>query len=108
MREHADLYRRLDATVARLRGSDGDEREVEDLLTEGYARALAGEAESRHLELQLAQLLPDMDKPAVAKEARRLALQRRTVDTAVADLRARLARLSETLTGAHERPSASA
>src|SRR4051812_1722095 len=108
MREHADLYRRLDTTAARLRAAGADEREVEDLLTEGYARALAGEAQSRHLERQLARLLPDMDQPAVAKEARRLALQRRTVDTAVADLRDRLARLSAYLTAGHERPSASA
>ena len=105
MRDDADLHRRLDAIGRRLHGRAVDEREVEDLLTEGYARALAGEAQSRRLERRLTELLPDMDQPAVAKEARRLALQRRTVDTGVAALREKLARLHETMRPALDQPS---
>lgn len=108
MRDDTDLHRRLDAIAARLRDARVSEREVEDILTEGYARALAGEAQSRHLERRLSELLPDMDEPSVAKEARRLALQRRTVDQAVADLRAKLRRVHDSLLGASKRPSASA
>lgn len=85
-----------------------DAHELDDLLTEGYAHALAGEAESRHLARQLASLLPDIDKPGVAKEARRLALQRRTVDQAVDDLRGKLARLRRGVAPAHRHPSTSA
>ena len=88
-----DLHERLDAFAARVGNPGADERELEDLLTEGYAHALAGEAQSRRIARELTRLLPDIDQPAVAKEARRLALQRRTVDQAVAHLHAKLARL---------------
>jgi hypothetical protein len=105
MTSHADLHRRLDAVAARpdLRLS-----ELEDLLTEGYARALDAEAQSRRLEQRLAQLLPEIDKPGVSKEIRRLTLQRRTVDQAVSDLRAKLARVRACITPASGRPSRSA
>jgi hypothetical protein len=103
----SDLHERLDAVTARLGGPGADDRELEDLLTEGYARALAGEAQSRRIERRLTQLLADIDQPAVAKEARRLALQRRTVDQAVADLRGNLARVRDGVSGARGRRSAS-
>src|SRR3954447_22796102 len=105
MTSHAELHRRLDAVAAtpELRLS-----QLEDLLTEGYARALEGEAQSRRLEQRLAKLLPDIDKPGVAKEIRRLTLQRRTVDQAVSDLRAKLAAVRARMTAASRRPSASA
>jgi hypothetical protein len=96
-----DLYERLDAVAACLGGPGVDQREIEDLLTEGYAHALAGEAQSRRLERRLIQLLEDIDKPAVAKEARRLSLQRRTVDQAVADLRGKLARVRGDISATH-------
>ena len=105
MRDDATLHWRLDAFAAR---EQTDEQEVEALLTEGYAHALAGEGQSRQLERQLARLLPEMDKPEVAMEVRRLALQRRTVDQAVAELRRKLAGLRGEMTGAHGRPSPSA
>ena len=104
----SDLHDRLDAVAARLSGPGADQREIDDLLTEGYARALAGEAQSRRIERRLIQLLADIDTPAVAKEARRLALQRRTVDQAVADLRGKLARLRADIGATHGRRSASA
>jgi hypothetical protein len=103
-----DLHRRLDALGARVGTPGTDEREVEDLLTEGYARALAGEAQSRRIARELTRLLPDIDQPEVAKEARRLALQRRTVDQAVTDLRDKLAQLRDGMSAAPGRTSASA
>src|SRR5215210_5632703 len=105
MRDDADLHRRLDAAANR---PDVRQRELEDLLTEGYARALAGEAHSRRLERRLTDLLPDMDRPGVAKEARRLALQRRTVDQAVKELREKLGAIRGHVAGASERSSTSA
>jgi hypothetical protein len=103
MLNHADLHRRLDELARDLRQS-----EFEDLLTEGYARALDGEAQSRRLEQQLAELLPEIDNPGVAKEIRRLALERRTVDQAVRDLRDKLAETRERVTTASGRGSTSA
>jgi hypothetical protein len=94
MRDHDDLHRRLDAVATRSRVHM---RELEELLTEGYARALAGEAQSRRLERRLEELLPVIDDPAAAKEARRLTLQRRTVDQAVRELREKLAKLRGTI-----------
>lgn len=94
MSEHADLDWRFDALRLRAREREADERtlsQMEDLLAEGYARALAGEAGSRRLEQRLELLLPRIEDPAVAKEARRLALQRQTLDGAVTELRAKLA-----------------
>lgn len=98
MSEQADLHRRFDALSSRAREGVADERvlsQMEDLLAEGYVGALAGEARSRRLEQRLEMLLPEMEEPAVAKEARRLALQRRTLDEAVRELRAELARMRE-------------
>lgn len=98
MSDHADLHRRLDALRLRAREGEADERvlsQTEDLLAEGYAHALAGEARSRRLERRLELLLPRIEDPAVAKEARRLALQRRTLDEAVSELRAKLAGMRE-------------
>jgi hypothetical protein len=105
MTSHADLHRRLDAVAAR---PDLSQSELEDLLTEGYARALDGEAKSRRLEQRLATLLPEMDEPRVATEIRRLTLQRRTVDQAVSDLRAKLASVRGRITAAPRRRSTSA
>jgi uncharacterized protein YPO0396 len=98
MSEHADLQQRLDALRARARKVGADERvlaQMEDLLAEGYARALAGEAGSRRLGQRLEMLMPRMEEPATAKEARRLALQRRNLDETVAKLRAELAGMRE-------------
>jgi hypothetical protein len=53
-------------------------------------------------------LLSDIDQPAIAKEARRLALQRRTIDQAVADLRDKLAQLRDRMSATSGRTSASA
>jgi hypothetical protein len=100
MSEHGDLHRRLDALRSRAAEGEADERvlaEMEDLLSEGYARALAGEGRSRRLEHRLEMLLPRMEESAVAKEARRLALQRRNLDEAVRKLRAKLASMREEL-----------
>ncbi len=105
MRDEAELHRRLDAVAAR---PGVGQRELEDLLTEGYARALEGEAQSRRLERRLAELLLEMDRPGVATQARRVALQRRTVDQAVADLRDKLARIGGSLAPGRGHPSASA
>src|SRR4051794_41719946 len=102
MTSHAHLHRRLDAVAAR---PDLRRNELEDLLTEGYARALDGEAQSRRLEQRLAKLLPDIGKPGGAKEIRRLTLQRRTVDQAGSDPRAKLAAGPARQTGPAPRPA---
>jgi hypothetical protein len=98
MSEHANLLRRLDAMRARIHEGEPDERvlsQMEVLLAEGYDRALAEEAESRRLEQRLEQVMSWIEDPAVAKEARSLALQLRTLDDAVSELRALLASMRD-------------
>src|SRR5687767_4171948 len=95
MSEHTDLLRRLDATASRADDAARRKCALEDVLADGYADALAGEAASRRLQKELQSLLPALDDPAVAKRVRRLALQRRALDEKVSELRDKLARLRD-------------
>ena len=93
MREFTDLERRLEELAQRAAGPDADAvllAELENLLSEGYAHALAGDARRRRLDERLEELIARLDEPGVAPEVRRLTLERRTVDRAREDLRARL------------------
>jgi hypothetical protein len=70
---------------------------IEDLLTEGYIVALSCESTSRRLDERLRSLAESLEDDGAAREARRLALQKRTLDSRVSDLRERLADLRERL-----------
>jgi hypothetical protein len=98
MIEMADLPRRIERICSRASGASADERllsEMEDLLAEGYLVALTGDARSRQLGARLEQLLETLDEPDSAREARRIALQKRSLDRRVDDLRSRLAVMRE-------------
>src|SRR5687767_4128751 len=104
MSGHADIQRRVDALRADAARLDphacaGEaERvlsEVEHVLAEGYARALAAEARSHRLQKRLESLLPQIDKAKVAEEVRVLAQQRRTLDEGITELRAQLAAIRD-------------
>jgi hypothetical protein len=69
--------------------------EMEDVLAEGYLKALSGEAGSRRLAERLERLVEVIDQPGAAVEARRVALEKRGLDADVSDLRARLALMHE-------------
>jgi hypothetical protein len=94
MRDRSDLALRIARLSSRAsaegRPPEGLLGEMEDVLAEGYLKALAGEARSRRLAERLERLVESLNQPGVAVEARRVALEKRGLDAEVADLRARL------------------
>jgi uncharacterized membrane protein YccC len=93
MPEYADLLKRIDRLAARADSPPADEAllsEIEDVLAEGYMQALTEEARSRRMASRLEQLVQTLDEPGAAVEARRLAVQRRTLEHQVSTLRSRL------------------
>jgi hypothetical protein len=98
MIEMGDLPRRIERVCSRASRASADERlltEMEDLLAEGYLAALTGEARSQRLGARLEHLLATLEEPDSALEARRIALQKRSLDQRVDDLRSRLAVMRE-------------
>ena len=93
MADYAELLERIDRLAARAESPHPDVAllaEIEDLLAEGYMQALTGEAKSRRIKTRLDRLVETLDQPDAAIEARRLAVQRRTLDHRIATLRDRL------------------
>ena len=93
MAEFAELLDRIDRLSARTARPGADLAllsEIEDLLAEGYMQALTREAQSRRLGTRLEDLVETLDEPGAAVEARRLVVQRRTLDESISTLRARL------------------
>jgi hypothetical protein len=111
MPEYAELLERIDRLAARAETSRVDDMllsEIEDLLAEGYMQALTGEAKSRRMATRLERLVDTLDEPGAAVEARRLAVQRRTLDQKISTLRMRLNAIREqflSLGGGHSAPS---
>jgi hypothetical protein len=98
MRELAALKMRIEALAVRAAEADPDAAllaELDALLSEGYAWALDGDARLRRLDDRLEGLIRNVEEPAVAKEVRRVALERRSLDRSIADLRARLAEVRD-------------
>ena len=93
MAEYAELLDRIDRLAARAdtpRVDDALLSEIEDLLAEGYMQALTEEARSRRLAARIEQLVETLDEPGAAVEARKIAVQRRTLDQKISTLRVRL------------------
>jgi len=98
MGEYLDLLDRIDilATRADTRRADADLlAEMEDVLAIGYMQALTEEARSRRLGARLERLVETLDEPGAAAEARRLTVQRRTLDQRTRTLRSRLNAIRE-------------
>jgi hypothetical protein len=98
MRQYAELLDRIDLLSSRAATASEDAQlvaEMEDVLTQGYVEALSGEARSRRLGRQMDDLVERLDDPDAAVQARRLAVQRRSLDQRVRDLRGRLAVMRE-------------
>jgi hypothetical protein len=90
-----DLLERLDALAARALDAERQRlglRELEDVLTVGYAGALSGEARMMRLEEQLDELLDTPDERR-ARDLRRVVSEHRSLERSVGGLRAALARL---------------
>src|SRR3954469_3764318 len=94
MRDRSDLALRIARLSSRAsegpRPPEGLLGEMEDVLAEGYLKALSGEAGSRRLAERLERRVERLNQPGAAVEARRVALEKRSLDAEVADLRARL------------------
>ena len=71
--------------------------EMEDTLTDGYARALQLEAERLRLERRIGQLARSVDGPEEADELKALAGRLRDVDVELEGLRNRLGLLQKHL-----------
>jgi hypothetical protein len=84
------------------RAAAADRAVVENLLTEGYARALSLEAESRRLQARLNALVTGLNAAgdATVTEIAELARRRAEVDAEHARLREALAELRRELTAA--------
>jgi hypothetical protein len=90
-----DLLERLDALAARALDAERQRlglRELEDVLTVGYAGALSGEARMMRLEEQLDELLDTADERR-ARDLRQVVSEHRSLERSVGGLRAALARL---------------
>jgi hypothetical protein len=95
-----DLIERIDRRRRQVRGRSVGDRvraDIEDLLTEGYITALTAESRSRELARRLEALADAVEDEDAAREARRLALEKRALDRRVGELRARLRELRESL-----------
>jgi hypothetical protein len=98
MRDSSDLGLRIARVSSRASEgwpAEGLLGEMEDVLAEGYLKALSGEAGSRRLAERLERLVEVIDQPGAAVEARRVALEKRGLDAEVSDLRAQLAVMRE-------------
>ena len=98
MAEYANLLERIDRLAVRAETPRADGAllsELEDLLAEGYMQALTEEAQSRRLGERLEQLVETIDEPGAAVEARRLTVQRRSLDRQISTLRMRLQAVRE-------------
>ena len=92
-----DLLERLDALATRASDAERQRlglRELEDMLTAGYAGALSGEARMMRLEEQLDELLDAADERR-ARDLRLVVREHRSLERSVGGLRAALARLQD-------------
>jgi len=71
--------------------------EMEDTLTDGYARALELEGERLRIERRIATLAHNAHGPAAADELKILAVRLRDVDAAIDGLRGQLGALQKHL-----------
>ena len=98
MTELNDLLERIERLSARAAAAGGDPAllsALEDVLAEGYVLALSEEADRRRVTERLELLVETLHEPGAAVEARRLAMQRRTLDVRITTLRERLSIVRE-------------
>jgi hypothetical protein len=98
----ADLAPLLERITGLLRNRPADPgkplvTEMEDTLTDGYARALQLEAERLRIERRISELARSVDGPVEADELKALAGRLRDVDVELEGLRARLGDLQKHL-----------
>jgi hypothetical protein len=101
MNPYRHMEHRIDRLLERAAGrvDEGLLEEMEDALATGYAYALAGDARCRRIRRRLDALVEDPLDAGAATEARRLALEERTVEMFTRGLRSRLAPMRELVSG---------
>jgi len=98
MAGYAELLSRIDRLAARAESTGADDAllcDIEDALADGYMQALTEEARSRRMASRIERLVDTLEEPGAAVEARRLAVQRRTLDHKIGTLRSRLNAIRE-------------
>jgi ABC-type phosphate transport system auxiliary subunit len=98
----ADLAPLLERITGLLKNRPADPgkplvTEMEDTLTDGYARALQLEGERLRLERRIAELAHELDGPEGAYELKSLATRLRDVDAELDGLRSQLGALQKHL-----------
>ena len=97
--DNAALYERIDALIAAVSNGDSTRQSrLERTLTDGYACALALEAERWRLERRIGEVateLHDGNKELKAEELASLSRRLATTGVELADLRARLTTLRD-------------
>ena len=83
------------ARVARLPPGVVAVREIDDVLTEGYARALEGDAWLMHAEERLHELIDDPSAPKRGRELRTVAREHDDCQRSVIELRRELEALRQ-------------
>jgi ABC-type phosphate transport system auxiliary subunit len=99
MAPDAPLLERISSLLENRSGAPGKPllTEMEDTLTDGYARALELESERLRLERRIAHLAHEVDGESEVEELRALAARKREVDAELAGLRGRLGALQKHL-----------
>ena len=88
----ADLRERIELML-NARDTEGDE--VDEALTAGYGYALSLESQRVRVERRITELAADAEQPEAASQLRKLWLQHRTLESEIAELRAKLRRLEQ-------------
>src|SRR3954469_15923664 len=99
MADHAPLLARISSLLENRSADPGKPlvTEMEDTLTDGYARALQLESERLRLERRISHLAHDVQGGAEADELRALAARKREVDAELTALRRHLGALQKHL-----------
>jgi hypothetical protein len=103
MEEITTLFEKIDALLAEpVAGGDGKIDRIEHTLTEGYARALALEAERWRLERRIGEVASKLGQGDREKRTDELASLAARISTADGDLASLRGRLSTLRKRAHE------
>ncbi|HEX3255910.1 MAG TPA: hypothetical protein VHQ96_08955 [Gaiellaceae bacterium] len=97
MADLAPLLERISSLLMNRSADPGNVTEMEDTLTDGYARALELESERLRLERQMGQLAHSIDGPEQADQMRALAERLLAVDFELDGLRGHLGALQRHL-----------
>jgi len=91
-RSGVDLRERIELML-NARDADGDD--VAEALTAGYGYTLSLESQRVRVERRITELAADAEQPEAASQLRKLWLRHRTLESEIAELRAKLRLLDQ-------------